>query len=479
MTTAYRNSPHAARWRTSVLLATIGVALSGCATFSPERGITDVQLLTREHVGLQLTLPDDRADATLVNEAIKGLLSQPLTADAAVQLAVLNNPGLRASFYGLGVAESDLVQAGRLSNPVFSFSNTRSSEAQSIERTLLLNLLSLISLPLRQDVARRQFQSAQLELATDIVGLAGDTRKAWISAVAAQESVRYFEQVRMAAESGAELAGRMARVGNFNKLTHMREQAFYADATAQLAKVRHMAVVERERLTRMLGVSGTEVRYELPDRLPDLPDAPVESVTAEQTALARRLDVQMARRSTAALAADLGLIRTTRFINVVEAGYTNESETGERRKNGYEIEVSVPLFDWGDAKLLRAEAIYMQSVHRMAQVAVTAQSEVRESYQGYRTAYDIARHYRDEIVPLRKRIAEENALRYNGMLIGVFELLADARDQVSSVNGYLEALREFWLARVDLELAISGGRSKGGTRARSPAVPAGGSAAAH
>ena len=122
----------------------------------------------------------------------------------------------------------------------------------------------------------------------------------------------------------------------------------------------------------------------------------------------------------------------------------------------------------------------MQSVHRTAQIAVIAQSEVRESYQTYRTAYDLARHYRDEVVPLRKRIAEENVLRYNGMLIGVFELLADAREQVASVNAYLDALRDFWVAQTDFDLAQNGvGPNGGSPRPRGAAMPAGGAAAEH
>jgi outer membrane protein TolC len=470
------------RIRSAQLLARIVVVnllLSGCATFSKDGGIGSVQSLARDRVAEQPRLPEASADAAATKEAIKELLAKPLTADAAVQLAVLNNPGLRASFSGLGIAEADVVQAGRLSNPIFSFSNRRSSEAQSIERTVLINVLALVTMPLRQTIAGRQFEAAQLELAADIVRVAGDTRKAWVSAVAAQESVKYFEQVRMAAEASAELAARMARVGNFTKLAHMREQAFYADATAQLARTRLAAVVERERLTRLLGLTGSQIQYQLPDRLPDLPNMPMEAMNAEQTALDRRLDVQLARKNTVALASDLGLTRATRFINVLEAGYTNESASGERRQNGYEIEVSIPIFDWGDAKLARAEATYMQSVHRTAQLAVTAQSEVRETYQAYRTAYDIARHYRDEIVPLRKRIADENTLRYNGMLIGVFELLADAREQVASVNGYLEALRDFWLAQTDLDLALNGGSPTGGMRARAATMPAGGSAGGH
>src|SRR5687768_16583003 len=98
----------------------------------------------------------------------------------------------------------------------------------------------------------------------------------------------------------------------------------------------------------------------------------------------------------------------------------------------------------------------MQAVNRVAETAVNARSEVRQAYIGYRTHYDIARHYRDEIVPTKKRIADENLLRYNGMLIGVFDLLADARSQIASVNSYIEALRDFWLAQSDLQMALIG-----------------------
>ncbi|MEJ7670534.1 MAG: TolC family protein [Casimicrobiaceae bacterium] len=456
-----------------------GLLLSGCATFSQDGGLDTVRSLARERVAAELTFPDAGAKLTSTSDIVKEALAQPLTADAAVQLAVLNNPGLRAAFSGLGIAEADLVQAGRLANPLFSFENKRSREAQSIERTLLLNLVSLATLPLRQVVAGRQFEAAQLELATDVVRLAGDTRKAWVSAVAAQESVKYFEQVRLAAEASAELAARMAQVGNFNKLTRMREQAFYADATAQLAKAKLAAGAERERLTRLLGLAGPDIHYRLPERLPELPANAILATDAERSALARRLDVQMAKRSTEAIASNLGLTRAIRFINVLELGYVNESETGERRKNGYEIEVEIPIFDWGQAKLARAEATYMQSVHRTAQVALNAQSEVRESYQAYRATYDIARHYRDEVVPLRKRIADENTLRYNGMLIGVFELLADARVQIASVNAYLDALRDFWIAQTDLDLALNGGSPSGAPRMRAATMPAGGSAGGH
>jgi outer membrane protein TolC len=119
----------------------------------------------------------------------------------------------------------------------------------------------------------------------------------------------------------------------------------------------------------------------------------------------------------------------------------------------------------------------MQAANRAADLAVRARSEVREAYGAYRTAFDIARHYREEIVPLRQRISEENVLRYNGMLISIFELLADARQQIGSVNAYIEALRDFWIAEVNLDLAATG-RSPGTMQMGATGVRAGGEAAA-
>jgi outer membrane protein TolC len=170
----------------------------------------------------------------------------------------------------------------------------------------------------------------------------------------------------------------------------------------------------------------------------------------------QRLDVQAAMQDAQSIAASLGLTRATGFISVLELSYQHNNESGQPRQTGYEIELRLPIFDWGGAREARAEHTYMQAVNRAADTAVRARSEVREAYGAYRTAFDLARHYREEIVPLRRRISEENVLRYNGMLISVFELLADARQQVASVSAYIEALRDFWVADATLKTAMTG-----------------------
>jgi len=205
-----------------------------------------------------------------------------------------------------------------------------------------------------------------------------------------------------------------------------------------------------------MGLWGESVDYRLPERLPDLPTTPNELPDVERTAIAQRLDVEGARLATQQTAHSLGLTRTTRFVNVFELGYQHNTSNEEPTQRGWEVTLELPLFDWGQARVARAESVYMQSLQRAAATAINARSEAREAYGAYRSAWDIARHHRDEIVPLRRRISEENVLRYNGMLIGVFELLADARAQIASVQAAIDALRDFWLAQADLDAALIG-----------------------
>jgi outer membrane protein TolC len=447
---------HALRPVTAALPVLPALLLAGCATFSADGGMDSVSALTRERTGSAVSLQRTPEDTEAARSAVEKMLSAPLTPDAAVRIALLNNRGLQASLADLGIAEADLVQAGRMRNPSLSFSRLRNGDDIEIDRGIMFDLAGLLTLPIRSGIEQRRFEQAKLQAASQAVRLAGEARKAYFNAVAAQQTAQYMEQVATAAETSAELARRMAKAGNWSKLEQSREEAFYAEAMAQVARSRHNAVAAREQLTRLMGLSGKDIEFKLPDHLPDLPKSADDMRDAESQAMTRRLDIQMAKRDTEATASALGLTKATGFINVLDAGYINKSESGKPRANGYEISLELPIFDWGGARVAKAEALYMRTVHRTADTAVRARSEVRETYLAYRTAYDLAKQYRDEIVPLRKKISDEVLLRYNGMLIGVFELLADAREQIGSVNAAIEAQRDFWLAETDLQAAVSG-----------------------
>ena len=439
------------------------LALAGCATFSPDGGFGAVEATAQERLGTNAKIMLASKDGNSVDNFVRQRLNAQLAVDDAVQIALLNNRGLQSTYEELGIAEADLVQAGRLTNPHFAYLNVRNGEGKSIEWALTFPIIDLLTMPLRRKIETHRFEQTKLEVSSRVLEVAFETRRAYFQAVAAGEMVRYLEQVNAAAEASAELARRMARAGNFPKLTQMREQIFYAETVAQLAQAKRLALSERERLTRLMGLYGEDIKFTLPARLPDLPGLAPEWTDLEAKAVAQRLDIQAARRQTEGVAALLGLSKTTRFINALELGPARTKEGHDQWKRGIEFSLQIPLFDWGGARVAKAEAQYMQTVHRLAEIAVNARSEVRDAFSIARTAYDTTKHYRDEIVPLRKKISEENLLRYNGMLISVFELLTDAREQVMSVTAYITSLREFWLAATDLQAAMNG---PGGTSAR-------------
>jgi outer membrane protein TolC len=434
------------------------VLLTGCASLSADGGVGDVARLAQPRIGQAAELSkaapaDDGASAARIRQ----ILEKPLTADTAMQLALLNNRGLKASLSELGVAEADFVQAGRMRNPGFSFGRLHGGGDKEIERAVMFDVIGLLTLATRKDIEQRRFEQAKLHAAAQVVDLAFEARKAYFTAVAAAQSAAFITQVHLSAQASSELAERMSKAGNWSKLDQAHERVMFQEAMVQLARARHEATAAREQLVRVLGLSGEQLAFTLPDRLPELPVQLKEMHDAEAQAVAQRLDVLAATRDAEATASALGLTRATSFINVFDAGYKNKSASGAPRENGYEISLELPLFDWGGAHVAKAESVYMQSVHRAADTAIRARSEVREAYSGYRTHYEIARQYRDDIVPLRKRMSEEVLLRYNGMLIGVFELLADSREQLGAVNTAIETQRDFWIADTKLNAAIHGG----------------------
>jgi outer membrane protein TolC len=438
-------------------VAAAALALVGCTTFSADGGFGEVERIAKERLGKDVSWQRKDEEAARARAEMQRLLAEELSAGDAVQIALLNNPGLQASYAALGIAEADLVQAGRIANPRFAYLRTSHGDERKLEWALTFPIIELLTIPLRTKIEDRRFAQAKLEAGRRVLEIAAETRRAYYRAVAAQETARYMAQVQEAAEAAAELARRMARAGNIPKITELREQVFSAEAAAQLARARQAATAEREWLTRLMGLYGEDLRFKLPERLPDLPASAPELQDAEQTAVAQRLDIQAARRESEGLAESLGLTKATRFINALELGPAQTKEDPEPWKRGYELSLEVPLFDWGSAKVARAESLYMQSIQRIAETAVNARSEVREAYSAQRIAYETAKRYRDEIVPLRKQISEESLLRYNAMLASVFELLADSREQIAAVAGYIDSLRDYWVADAELQAALSGG----------------------
>lgn len=453
-----------------------GLAVSGCALLTDDGGMSAVRDIAghrlAKDVGALRTAEDDAA----ARARVKKLLARPLTANAAVQVALLNNRDLQAAYNTLGIAEARRVRASLPENPTLSLSKVSGGGAFEIERSVAFSVLSLATLPLRADIASDRFHQAQLRAASETIRIATETRRAWIHAVAARALADFLAQAQTSAQSAADLSRELGQTGAVNKLDQARNQVFYAELTAQLGLARRRVESTRERLVRFMGLWGEDLAFRLPNDLPALPSNARAIAAVEIEAVRLRLDLEVARLELAALAKAYGLAGATRFVSLLDvAGISKRvrepgGDTATERGGG--IDLQIPIFDLGEANVREAEQAYMQAVNALIAKAVSIRSEAREAYQGYRAAYDIARHYQREVLPLRKIISDETLLRYNAMQIDVFALLAEARARIQSTTAAIEANRDFRLAETTLTAAVIGGTAPAGDSASPTTVAA-------
>ena len=468
--------------RLALTIGAIGAFLvTGCATVDINQSIARVNLDAGSVTGGKLRFAQSEADRAASQSSSNALLMKPLTQDDAVHLALINSPAMQAMLAQSWADAANAAQIGRLPNPVLTLERLRLPLETDIGRMLAFGLLDVLTLPQRYRTASARVEQAQLQLTTDVVEKVTQVRQTWVAALAAKQSLTYAQQVSDSAEASAELARRMLAVGNFNKLQRARQQAFYADAAAQLANASHVATASREALIRVLGLTDAQAQQlQLPERLADLPSI---ARTGEEVGVAAsrgRLDIKMAQAALNATVVAQGLNAITSFTDIELSVIRNtsiERADGHRTNaRGFEVAVKLPIFDWGGLQRDAMSAQMLAAANRLEATTRAAGSNLRESYSAYRTTYDIARHYRDEIVPLRKLIADENVLRYNGMIIGVFELLADSRDQISSVIAAINAQQQFWMADAALQSAIMGKPMMMQSMGAAPAAGGGGDA---
>ena len=446
--------------KTIIAIAITGL-LTGCATVnidqSIERSNSETKALTGNPASL-LRTADAKANR---DKQVAELLASPLSQQAAVQLAIINSPALQTMLAERWGDMAQAAQGGRIANPMLSLDRFQFLNELEFGRLLAFGLLDLLTLPQRNKIATARIAQAELQLTADVVGLVSQVRMAWVAAVAANESAMYSKLVYESAQASAELAKRMQSVGNFNRLQRVRQQAFYADASLQLLSSQQAATASRESLIRLLGLKDHQINaLKLPERLPDLPTAFLTPEAVSKTLTNQRLDVRMAQSQLNAASKSQGLTLITSLTDVemgVRRDTVKDSAAGtSNARKGYELSIRLPIFDWGDNQQASMNAMTLAAANRLDATLANAGSELRESYSAYRTAYDAARQYHDEVLPLSKIIAEENVLRYNGMFIGVFELLADNRTQINTVKAAIAAQQQFWLADAALQATLLG-----------------------
>jgi len=440
---------------TAFAIAGLGlVTLAGCATVRPAERLAEVRTLATPGLGQPVEwLPGAPEDPALA-QAIGGLLARPLTAEAAVQIALVSNRELRAEYEELGVAEADLVQAGLIDNPVFSAEIHFGADTE-ITLSVIQNLLRLLTLPARRGVAAREFERAQRELAAKILDVTGSVRTAYYRLVADAQVIELLRQVVTVTEAAAELAERQVRAGTLPRRDQALHQALYARAVLDLAEAETQLATDREALNRLLGLWGARTAWNLPDRLPEVPPAAPALEGLEARAIAQRLDLAAARKRIEAASGSLELARATRLLSVLGIGFTVERDEGVWLA-GPRLQLGLPLWDRGQARVAGLEADLRRRGEALAGLAIAVRSRVRDAWQQLAAAHAAVGHYRSVLLPLSQQIVEDTQRLYNGMLVGVYDLLRSKQDQITTGREYIGALRRYWVARAELERALGG-----------------------
>ncbi len=446
--------------------------LGGCASAPSSAGLTEVQQLVTPRLGQPIEWVAGGPEDAAVREAVRALLARPLTADAAVQVALLSNRELQADYAALGVARSDLVQAGLLDNPALG-AEFRFDGGTEITLDLVQNFLSVLTLPARREIAARSFERAQVELGGKVLAVAAAVRTAYYRLVGDAQAIELLRQVVSATEAAAELAERQVRAGTLPRREQALHQALYARAVLDLAEAETQLGADREGLNRLLGLWGPRTDWRLPERIPDVPPTVPAPEGLEARAVAQRLDLAAARKQVEAATGSLALGRSTRFLSLLGLGIVAERDGEGTWRKGPKLELGLPLFDAGGARVAGLEADLRRRSQALAGLAIAVRSEVREAWQQLAAAHAAVLHYRSALLPLTQQIVEETQRLYNGMLVGVYDLLRSKQDQITTARDYIAALRRYWVARAELERAL------GGPLPTASAGPTGATTAAH
>ena len=449
-----------ANWNCSALFLLMLLTLALPAFAGPkDPPFHPVEKSVRERTGLAVRWQQDAAAREAALTEVRARLRKPLTVNSAVQIALLNNRELLATFEDVGVSAADLRGAGMWKNPSFDLSvrfPDRAPTGVNWEEAAAFDLLDLFMLPLRKRVAAEHLASAQLRVADEVVKLVAGVKSAVYLLQADEALLRHRQSVAEINVSALELAQKQHAADNITDLALMQQQAAYDSARLEAAMTETMQREHREKLNRLLGLWGADTAWKLRGELPALPEQDTALRGLESLAVAQRLDLAAAHGELAAMVRALGLTKTYRYIGALEFGADTERSPDRSNVTGPTLRLELPIFNQGQARMARSEAELRRAERKLEALAIDIRSEVRELHDRLAAQRETARFYRDELLPGRRAISAAMLLRYNGMLIGNYELFTAHSEEIEAEQKSVEALRDYWTTHAELERAVGG-----------------------
>ncbi|HXV81326.1 MAG TPA: TolC family protein, partial [Candidatus Binatia bacterium] len=433
------------------------IFLSGCTTVAMNAGFDDIRGTVEERSTSTIFWNNGTDLDKEAAEKVDSLLKAKLTADEAVQIALLNNRDLQAVYSDLGVAQADLVQAGLFNNPIFDAAikfPTAGGQA-NLELAAVMNFLDVFYMPLRKRVAAARFEEAKLRVTGTVLDFAAGTRTAFYLHLANEQLLELRQTIVQALNASLDLARRLHEAGNITDLDFARERALAEGGKLALRSAEIALRQSREQLNNLMGLWGQNTEWQTDRRFPDIPPQPMQMKNIERLALSRSLDLPHARQRIVVAGEQLGFNRTTALIPELDVG-----PFAERNEGAWEVgpvlEFPIPLFDQGQARVGRAAAELRRAQQEYYALAVRIRSTARAVRDRMEGSRDRALYYRDIMLPLRERIVNEAQLQYNAMQLSPFQLLRAKEQQIETAVAYVDTLRDYWLAHGDASQLLSG-----------------------
>jgi outer membrane protein TolC len=439
--------------RRIISFSLIAMVFLGCSTVSQHEVFDSIDAASGKK---NLIWIKTQSEANSVNESVNALLSKPLTQDDAVRIALINNRSLQQTYEEIGISQSELVQAGLMTNPLLGYSVGRSGGITTTTWSLDVMFLDLLWIPLRRKLSGLTLEETKYRVGDEVLKMTRDTKIAYIDAKIAFEKIALYEAVLKSHEASVQLAIRQNTAGNSSKRDFLKIQDAYAHARLESMKLGRDYAMARENLNRILGVYGVQTEFNLTKEPFVLNSFVLEEKGLENMAIANRLDMNAAIAKVDYAATQAGYAKNTRLLSEAELSVESEKTTDEKKFNTFGVKIPIPIFDFGQGRVSQFQALYNQSVHRLYETAVNIRSQVREGYASSRYAYDMAREMKEVVMPANEQILGETQKYYNGMLDGIYELLEDQRRLGETKIQVLEALGETKKAQANLDYVLGG-----------------------
>jgi len=173
-----------------------------------------------------------------------------------------------------------------------------------------------------------------------------------------------------------------------------------------------------------------------------------------QLALDGRLVVAAADTRAAAFASRYRLERHSRLVDNIQIGYQRQKDYDGSVNDGPTLSLGIPIFNWGSGRVAAAQAQLQQAEAELDSLVLDRANDIKLAQAQVLAAKARATGYRTQLIPQREEVVARMQQEVNFMFIGIFELLVAKQQEYDAYAGYLESVRDYWIARVELARAV-------------------------